>query len=634
MTVVRLPIIYRYVIAVLITAASIGFTLLIRLIFSLNPTPVLLLALVAAAWYGGRVPGLLSALLLDLSIDFFFDDTPYAFSNPSGHVARLLVLVVISLLATSRRRAQDRLVNRERQQAAVARLGQVALSKTPWAELLPMAADLVRTTLDVDHTAVCEIMHDEKKLCYVSAAGFDDDVVGYKFDYNADHSLAGYVLKTGGPVTISDLKKEATFVGSPVLSPYSIRSMIGVNIIQRDGPFGVIGAFQKSPRDFSKDDTNFLQAIANILGEARERLRSEEAISEQRNWLKTTLWSIGDGVIATDRAGMIMFMNPIAEHLTEWTESEAVGRELSEVFDIYSEDTGEPIVNPVETVTRTGSIVGLANHTLLKTKSGREIPIADSAAPIIEGEDVKGIVLVFSDMSERRLAELNRRESETMKRLVEAQESERHRIARDLHDHLGQQMTALRLRVESLMNECTQFPSLGNSLNDVQKAAVKIDRDIGFLSWELRPTELDHLGLENALGSYVREWSNQFGIDAEFHADLPSREDRNVRLPRVVETNLYRIVQEALNNILKHAEAEHVSVLLHQRKNSIALVIEDDGRGFDADAGTNNNGSSVKGGFGLTGMNERASLMKGELEIESSRDGTTVLVSIPLPNVE
>jgi signal transduction histidine kinase len=131
------------------------------------------------------------------------------------------------------------------------------------------------------------------------------------------------------------------------------------------------------------------------------------------------------------------------------------------------------------------------------------------------------------------------------------------------------------------------------------------------------------------VGSYVREWSNQYGIDADFHADLPSAAAGNGRPSRVVETNLYRIVQEALNNVLKHAEASHVSVLLHQREGSIALVIEDNGRGFDSRHGSAD--TSETRGLGLTGMQERAAIMKGDLEIESRvGQGTTILASVPL----
>jgi signal transduction histidine kinase len=265
----------------------------------------------------------------------------------------------------------------------------------------------------------------------------------------------------------------------------------------------------------------------------------------------------------------------------------------------------------------------------LISRDGTEIPIDDSAAPIRDGEQIKGVVLVFSDVSERKLAERSKRENEIMVRLVEAQESERHRIARDLHDHLGQKMTALRLEIESLVEKCADNRELGDVINTLQKAALQIDHDIGFLSWELRPTELENLGLDDALSSFVREWSKQYGIGAEFHTDKMPKEKENGRLARSTETNIYRIVQEALNNILKHANAKSVSVLMHHRKEHVVVIIEDDGKGFDG--GSIDQIGTTPGGLGLIGMRERVALLKGTLEIDSELGrGTTIMARIPV----
>lgn len=133
--------------------------------------------------------------------------------------------------------------------------------------------------------------------------------------------------------------------------------------------------------------------------------------SESRN--KTTLYSIGDGVITTDTKGRIQQINPVAEKLTAWTEKEAIGRAIEEVFQIVSENTGEVADNPVSKVLREGSIVGLANHTLLIDKKGKKIPIADSGAPIKTNDgEILGVVLVFRDQTEERAAQIALQQSE------------------------------------------------------------------------------------------------------------------------------------------------------------------------------------------------------------------------------
>jgi PAS domain S-box-containing protein len=368
----------------------------------------------------------------------------------------------------------------------------------------------------------------------------------------------------------------------------------------------------------------FLTFLISGLRSLLHRLR------EQRDLLQVTLSSIGDAVVATDTEGVITFMNPTAERLTGWKEISARGIALDKVVRIVNEETGRPVINPAARVLETKTPVGLANHSVLIGSDGRQVPIDDTASPIRDGDDVIGAVLVFSDISERKLAEQSRRETAIMHSLVEAQEAERRRIARDLHDQLGQRMTALRLRIEAVMKKCSEHPDLGLEIEEVQRSASEVDHDIAFLAWELRPTELENLGLADALASFVREWSRQYGIAAEFHSGDGSNGTPAPRLSQEVETNLYRIVQEALHNVLKHSDAKSVNVLLHQRKDNVTVIVEDDGRGFKHDSGPLD--ASKLGGLGLIGMHERAALMKGTLDIESDPGkGTTVVVKIPVP---
>lgn len=155
----------------------------------------------------------------------------------------------------------------------------------------------------------------------------------------------------------------------------------------------------------------FISLMAVFLLE-RSR-RAEFAAREARASLETTLKSIGDAVISTDAAGRVVFMNPVAERLTGWALDDARGRSLAEVFPIVNEQTRETVESPVEKVLREGRVVGLANHTLLLARDGREVPIDDSGAPIRDAHGrTTGVVLVFHDITERRAAESALRESE------------------------------------------------------------------------------------------------------------------------------------------------------------------------------------------------------------------------------
>ncbi len=143
--------------------------------------------------------------------------------------------------------------------------------------------------------------------------------------------------------------------------------------------------------------------------------KMETKLKESEAWLSTTLQSIGDAVIATDRKGCVKFINPVAESLTGWSLNEAGGRLLTDVFNIINEQTREDIENPVDKVIRKGTIVGLATHTILITKDGKEVPIDDSGAPIRDEEgNIIGVVLVFRDITERKQLEEQLRQSHKM----------------------------------------------------------------------------------------------------------------------------------------------------------------------------------------------------------------------------
>lgn len=207
-----------------------------------------------------------------------------------------------------------------------------------------------------------------------------------------------------------------------------------------------------------------------------------------------------------------------------------------------------------------------------------------------------------------------------VRELVNAQEDERARIARDLHDQLGQQVTALRLALDRHRESCADADHLSRLLALVDA----IDSEVDFLAWELRPAVLDDLGLPAALPRFVRQWSDHYGIHAECHGEaLPPG-----ALSREAEVAFYRVAQEALMNVAKHARATRADVVLDVQGGSVRLVVEDNGVGFDpSDTGI------ATSGIGLVGMRERAALIGATLEIESRPGGgTSVFLRAPLRN--
>lgn len=208
--------------------------------------------------------------------------------------------------------------------------------------------------------------------------------------------------------------------------------------------------------------------------------------------------------------------------------------------------------------------------------------------------------------------------------IINAQEQERQRIARELHDETSQVLTSLLISL-AVLEESVEAPEARERIAETRALAHSTLRAIRNLSIDLRPSALDDLGLLPALRWYVKEYEKKCSIKVEFHA-----RGFKERLPAEMETALYRIVQEALTNTARHANAHKVSVVLEETRGTVNATIVDDGRGFDYEALLRNPGQER--GLGLAGMQERAVLLNGILTIHSvPGQGTTVQVSIPLP---
>ncbi len=404
--------------------------------------------------------------------------------------------------------------------------------------------------------------------------------------------------------------------------------------------------------------------IAIVMSQAvgRAIVRSERELQSRREHLRATLTSIADAVVTTDPDGLITSLNLAAEHLTGWPQADANGKRLGSVVTFVDEATGTEVESPALKALREGTVVS-SDGVLLSTRYGTQVPVEDHAAPILSPKgEVVGSVLVFRDVTERQLHERELEQSyeelevrvkhrtyelaethaeliremedhavdeqkriELLGRMVTSQETERRRIARDLHDQLGQRLTALRLKIQSLKDAAGEHEILAPKINRLQEIALRLDDEVSYLAWELRPSALDDLGFAAAVGAFVQEWSRHFEIPADFHAaKIPKR-----RLSKELEIHLYRIAQEALNNIAKHAKAKQVSVVLEKRGERIILIIEDDGIGFiPAKMKTPDRSGR---GLGLLGMRERATLIGGDVEIESAPGtGTTIYARVPL----
>jgi signal transduction histidine kinase len=264
-------------------------------------------------------------------------------------------------------------------------------------------------------------------------------------------------------------------------------------------------------------------------------------------------------------------------------------------------------------------------------RSGLFVPmiVGDRAIGVIAAHNKRGPDPRFTD-EELRLAETfaaraavavdlaDRVARDSLRRVVEGQELERRRLARELHDETGQALTSILLGLKRVEDAKTSDDARAAAA-ELRGEIVKTLQSVRRLAVELRPKALDDFGLVPALERLAEAFGGESGIAIDVEANLDE-----TRLPPEVETALYRIAQEALTNVAKHAGAEHVSLVVTRRDGSVTVVVEDDGRGFGAAGGES-------GGLGLAGMKERVGLLGGRLAIESTEgSGTTIVAEVPL----
>ncbi|QEH33430.1 Signal transduction histidine-protein kinase/phosphatase DegS [Aquisphaera giovannonii] len=259
-----------------------------------------------------------------------------------------------------------------------------------------------------------------------------------------------------------------------------------------------------------------------------------------------------------------------------------------------------------------------AEEALLQAREELERRVAGRTADLARANES-----LRAEVAERRRAEQTR--NELLRRLVAVQEEERVRIARELHDQMGQQLTALKLGLEAL---AASLPGEGGGhdrLSRLLKLTRQIGHDMHRIAWELGPAVLGELGLPEALSNYAEEWSGHSGVPVQVQATGPWES----RLPSQVETSLYRVVQEALTNVAKYANASRVGLILNRNADDVLVIVEDDGVGFDAEHATDP--AQPRRRLGLAGMKERVGSVGGALQIESiPGGGTTLFVRVPL----
>lgn len=514
----------------------------------------------------------------------------------------------------------------------------------------------------LDAAAASVVLHDEVRsdLWFNAASGGVSDFVR-KVRLPAGHGIVGWVIEHGEPALVPDVSKDPRFFNRiDEQTGFQTRSVICVPLQTDKQTTGAIEVMNKNNGSFTPEDLRMLSWLAAPATIAIENARLFEAETEAREQAETlreattTLTSTLDldqvldsilvyleQVVPFDNAFVFLQKRDKLQMVARRGSAQIqppASRPYSAASALYQEiyKTGQPVIladaqsDPrfdgwkIQQQARGWMGVPLiANKKVIGclTLDSQQISAYDQTeAAMAQAFANQATVAIQNAQLFEQVRASHKQLQSLSRRLVQAQETERRHIARELHDEAGQSLTSLMVGLGLLEREAHNSENVVNRVSELKQMTNDILENLHRLAINLRPATLDHLGLTAALRQYIDTFSQQHGLKTQF--EIVGLDDR--RLPPAVETNLYRIVQEALTNVVRHAGATRVDVLLERRGDQMVTIVEDDGVGFDPDA------AGQSGRLGLLGMRERAEMLGGVLSIESvPGSNTTIYVEVP-----
>ncbi|HEX2506423.1 MAG TPA: GAF domain-containing protein [Gaiellaceae bacterium] len=471
-------------------------------------------------------------------------------------------------------------------------------------------------------------------------------------DLPRGRGILGVLIRDVEPLRLSELADDPRSVGFPPNHP-PMHTFLGVPIVLRGIAYGNLYLTEKEGGgDFTDADEDLVKLLAAQAAVAVENARLYESAT---GWLRQleSLNEIGNALAS--EAELPPLLGLITRRLRELLDARLVHIALPTADgDLRIEAADGPDAHAVVGI-RTGQTVSKMQRVLERRRSERvdsslEDPemhqeiarrigihaalfvpllVRDRAIGVLVAVDRQGRDIRFTDQ-DLRLAEtfasraavavdLSQRVArDALRRAVEAQEAERRRLAMELHDETGQDLTSILLGLKAL-EEAKSEEAQAVALAHVRELVVGAIHDVRRLAVELRPKALDDFGLAPALERLAETFSEKTGIDVSFETDLPGH-----RLRSEVETALYRIVQEALTNVLKHAQAEKVEVVVERRNGNVQALVRDDGVGFRPE-------EVREDALGLSGVRERIALLNGRFHVDTGAGGAGTVLTVEVP---
>jgi PAS domain S-box-containing protein len=430
-----------------------------------------------------------------------------------------------------------------------------------------------------------------------------------------DFGPCGDVLDRNTPLLFKHLERRYTYfqavtplVEEALLVPFHIEGKA----------VGTIWAVAHDPNHkFDREDKRLLLSLGQLASAAYQSVTSLDSSKQ----LAAIVESSDDAIISKNLDGVISSWNRSAERLFGYSAEEAIGQNITLIVPC---DRRQEEVEILEKLRRGERVDHF--ETVRLRKDGTRLDVSLTISPVNDATGrVVGASKVARDIAERMRAEQSHKEAELAARLLQVQDDERRRIARELHDGVGQLIAAISMNISQVIREKDKLsPAVARSAEEISSLTERASTEIRTVSYLLHPPMLDEIGLQTALQWYVEGFAERSKIKVamELASDLP-------RLPEDYELALFRIAQECLTNIHRHSGSFTAFVRLSQVGAKIELEIKDQGKGINEEMLSKlNSGASL--GVGFRGMRERVRLIGGKLTVRSNGDGASVVIALPL----
>jgi two-component system sensor histidine kinase DegS len=586
-------------------------------------------------WRGGAIAALVIALLLLPRAIFFSSQTPEAITET---LAFFFIGLLVTWLIHRQQRALDLtesfrkeleknvevIKENEKRLDSLNRISTTVSESLELDTILNNAIDTVVDVMQADVAWIFLLDENSNELSLAAHRGSTEELARGVDRLKVGEGFNGSVAQTCQALIVDDASKDPRLTRE-VVSKFELHSSLIVPISLKKKVKGTLCIAMLSHRRFEPEEVELLMTMGNEIGVAVENanLYKQQQITTQQLRISEERYrglfeNSSDAIFICSTTARIISINQACEDLMGYTPIELTD---TFIYDLIPLDNRDKVKQLFSEKSWKILRVGIEEAQLLK-KNGTKAFVELRVSPILRTDQVIGMQIIVEDVTEEK--QLRKNMEYYVKQITRAQEDERLRISRELHDDTAQLLATLSRDLDTLITEKSAIKTpVRNQLKKLREMAETSLKGVRRFSQDLRPSILDDLGLVPALEWLTSALQDDLKVTTKYNLVGDSR-----RLSPEIELTVFRITQEVISNIRRHSNATRVELTLDYSDDALTLIVSDNGKGFNVPERTSD--LALSGKLGIIGMRERARLIGGTLIVQSEKDtGTTVTLRVP-----